>query len=102
MILALQGVGAKTSWHLEPEWYHFSFASDNELVTLHITEQQGYAAKHTKIICLRGSIESIVLPFYRALKGFIPPNSEPDWPIVDAAKLKKLTKLVKEWKASRS
>ncbi|NVO85251.1 hypothetical protein [Hymenobacter terrestris] len=101
LILAFQGIGAQTSWHLEPVWYHFRFAFDNELVALYITEQQGYAAGHTEIIRLTGSVESIVLPFYRALRSFTPPDSDENWSIFDSAKLKKLTALAKEWKYKR-
>jgi len=91
LVLVLQGVSAEVRWHLEPDWYYFRFEVGGELCTLIITEEPS----HVEISRVTRTIKSLIMPFYRALKGTTSLLDTSEWVGITPEKLKTLTLLAK-------
>lgn len=85
------------SWHLEPAWYYFKFevVDVDKEITLIILESENSCSKSDEKFRLTGSYKAIILPFYRALKSIHAGENTDNWPIMDSAKIEKLTAVVK-------
>lgn len=94
LILLVQGESVAVDWHLEPARNQFRFESKAQEIVLHIYEQEMAAYKFI------GTFETVVLPFYRALKKTATSQHGANWPVTDSAKIEKLTKLIKARKGA--
>jgi hypothetical protein len=96
LYLVLKGGEASVWWHLEPTWYQFHLEPRLGKVLLSIWQAARYQRADVKVLQYTGDFNSLILPFYRALKQFISlPISEQDWPTIDEEKLRQLTELVR-------
>jgi hypothetical protein len=68
LIAVMQGGTAEAGWHLEPVWYWFRFETFKETVSLSISENIWGHEKLEKFR-ITDTLETIVWPFYKALKG---------------------------------
>ena len=97
LIFSMKGLESKVYWNLEPENYCFKFSPKEQSFNLTISENK------KNIFSQDGSFESIILPFYRALKKF---NStefkNENWTKLENGKIKQLTKLVAEKKTAHN
>jgi hypothetical protein len=98
--LVLKGGEASVWWHLEPTWYQFHFEPRLDELLLSICRCSHYQQDGTKIFQYIGDFNSIILPFYRALKQFSSRSiPEQDWPTMDKEILGRLTDLVRARKS---
>ncbi|WP_345236836.1 hypothetical protein [Hymenobacter saemangeumensis] len=98
LILALQGISARMGWHLEPAWCWLCFEWSGSTVTLIVLISDSFNSKAEERLRITGSVQELVLPWYRALKRFSSRSYGADWPAIDASKIKKLTQVVQAWK----
>jgi hypothetical protein len=101
--VVLTGEEASVWWHLEPTWYQFHIEPTSSGVVFTIWQCASYQRPNLKIFQYTGTVDTIVVPFYRALKHFASrPTSEKDWPSLDKENLQHLTDLVRARKGITS
>ncbi|RFP66963.1 hypothetical protein D0N36_00285 [Hymenobacter lapidiphilus] len=83
-------------WHLEPSGYYFSFARLNEQLELTIWYAENDRAARSLHSRTVGSMDDIMLPFYRAIKRFASYEyNESDWPQLEPGEIRWLRQVVK-------
>ncbi|MBG8552913.1 hypothetical protein [Hymenobacter guriensis] len=91
-------------WWLEPEYYDFCFCRKDTQYKLTIwyidDDYAGYRERRTMHSEITGSVNDIILPFYRAIKKFASyAYAETHWPALDSIKITRLTQIIKGRKA---
>jgi hypothetical protein len=94
----LKGIDSEVWWHLEPAGYYFYFKKlEEDSYQITITFEEDSSSPEKPVICLIGTKQEIIFPFWRAIKEFSSHHyNEPHWPELDKRELKKLTELIKE------
>ena len=98
---ALSGVDGEVWWHLEPNGYYFTFGLKENDYCLTIDSAHVSFEKEIRYseFTMSGSLEDIILPFWRALREFESHGySDPAWPDFPKSEMIRLTELIEEKK----
>ena len=69
LIIAFQGGTSEVGWHLEPAWCFFRFEHTGQKIILRILNSDGFGKQTSEIFQTTGTVDTVLMPFYRALKG---------------------------------
>jgi hypothetical protein len=98
---AVSGIEGEVWWHLEPDGFYFTFGRTEDDYCLRIESAHVAPERETRTseFELSGSLEDIILPFWRALREFESHGySEPAWPDFPKAEMTRLTELIEDKK----
>lgn len=89
------GGSASVLWYLEPAECWFNFENQLDIVTLTITEKASHSQVPILLFRFVGSVQELLIPFYKALKQFTAHSySETHWPKIANARVARLGQLL--------
>ena len=99
----IKGIQTEVWLHLEPEGYYMELFKLHEEYRIITAFAKSDNSEREVVHELNGDFESVILPFYRALKKFSTQLSDSlDWPKTDELELLKLTEIIEKMKTAQN